>query len=329
MAVPGDLTSFEPAACANGPTLLARCGGDSPSGAWQVAAASAGVAGADAYLCHLSKSIAGALEQVAASAEAARARVSAVRDAAAVEAHAHCDELESCVESAEASKRVALERELCAVDAALERLRTERGAASEAVASLSDTELKARHAELSARLDSVDAQLLALPTSVVEPPYVGVVIDEAALSAGAAVIGRVVAPLAVTAADLSLEVATGYAYPGCTLMLRLMSSTALHASQSDDELEVSLSVAAAATHIEAALEAEGAARQSLKAHFSADAPGRCVTISIGVPQDALVGSSVCFSPLTVFGQPVAGLLGPLVVQVKGADLIHRSFVRSH
>jgi hypothetical protein len=158
---------------------------------------------------------------------------------------------------------------------------------------------------------------------------VGVVIDEAALSAGAAVIGRVVAPLAVTAADLSLDVATGYAYPGCTLMLWLMSSTALHASQSDDELEVSLGVAAAATHIEATLEAEGAARQSLKAHFSADAPGRCVTISIGVPQDALVGSSVCFGPLTVFGQPVAGLLGPLVVQVKGADLIHQSFVRSH
>ena len=121
------------------PALTARCGDDSPPGAWKVAAATAGVAGADAFLCYLARSIAGALERLAASAEAARVRVRAARDAAAVEAHSHCDELESRLESAEASKRVALERELCAVDAALERLRAERGVVSEAVASLSDS----------------------------------------------------------------------------------------------------------------------------------------------------------------------------------------------
>jgi len=170
--------------------LVSRCGAGSPPGAWQTAAAAAGVFGADAFLCHLSRSIAGALERLAAFAEVARSRISATRDTAAVEAQLHCDELESSVESATASKRVALERELCAVDAALERLRAERGAAT----SCSETELEAQHAELTARLDAVDAQLLALPTTVVEPPYVGVVIDEAALLAGAEVFGRVVAP---------------------------------------------------------------------------------------------------------------------------------------
>ena len=135
----GDFSAFPPSPAALRPALAARCGDDSPSGDWQVAAVSAGVAGADAFLCQLSRSIIEALERLAASGEAATVRVRAARDAAAVEAQSHCDELESRVESAEASKRVALERELCAVDAALERLRAERGVVSEAVASLSDS----------------------------------------------------------------------------------------------------------------------------------------------------------------------------------------------
>jgi hypothetical protein len=159
---------------------------------------------------------------------------------------------------------------------------------------------------------------------------VHLVVDANALLADISVLGRVVAPRAITAADLTLESAPSYAYPGCTLLLRfVVQQGAKLAARSAEEKEVSLGAAAAATHFNATLEAEGAARQSLKAHFSADAPGRCVTISIDVPQDAPVGSSVCFSPLTVFGQPMAKLLGPLVVKVGGADLIHHSFVRSH
>ena len=133
-------------------TLTARCGDDLPPGAWRVAAASAGVSGADAFLCHLSRSIVGALEHLAASAGVARSRVNSVRDTADVQAKSHCDELESCVELTEASKRVGLERELCAIDEALERLRDGRDAAAEAVASFCDSELVARHAELTARL---------------------------------------------------------------------------------------------------------------------------------------------------------------------------------
>ena len=316
MTTPSDPTSSKPAASAIGPALSARFGDDSPPGAWKVAAASEGVAGADAFLCHLSRSIAAALEHLAASAEAARVRVKAARSAAAVEAQAHCDELESRIDSVEASKRRALEFELIAVDAALERLRAERGAASEAVASLSDTELEARHAELGGRLDAADAQLLALPTSVVEPPYVGVVIDDDALLAGAAVFGRVVAPLAITAADLTLEGAPSHAYPGCALLFRLVVQGAPLASQSDDELEVSLGAAAAATHVDASLVTGSALPQPMQAEVNADVPGRYVTISIGVPLDAPVGSSVCFGPLTVSGHPMTGLLGPLVVRVR-------------
>ena len=82
---------------------------------------------------------------------------------------------------------------------------------------------------------------------------------------------------------------------------------------------MSLCGAAAATHIEASLVAEGTAPQSLQARFSANAPGRCIIISIGVPLDTSVGSSVCFGPLTVSGHLMAGLLGPLVVEVRGVS----------
>jgi hypothetical protein len=79
-------------------------------------------------------------------------------------------------------------------------------------------------------LDDAEALLRALPTTVIEPPFVGVVIDEAALLAGAEVFGRVVVPRAITASDLTLE--------GATL-----------STQSAEELEVSLGAAAAATHL--------------------------------------------------------------------------------
>jgi hypothetical protein len=294
--------------------FAARCvDDDSPPGAWRFAAASVGVSGADAFLRHLSRSIFRALENLAASAEAARARINAVRDAALL----RCDELESRIEATETFKRVALEHELCAVDAALERLREERSTGAAASASLDDAELEAQLIKLTGRLDAADAQLLALPTTVVEPPHVGLVVEETAALAAVLALGRVIAPRAVTAADLTLEVASSYARPGDTLQLRVALQSAHHTSQSDEELEISLGAAAAATHVEATLKAEGGATQPLKADVSTDVSGRCVKISISIPSDALVGSLVCFGPLTVSGQPVSGLLGPLVVKVRG------------
>lgn len=317
-------------------TLTARCINDELPVPWRVAATSAGVSGADAFLCHLSRSIVGALERLAASAEAARLRVIASRDARDVRTMSHCDELESRIESAETSKRVALERELCAVDAVLERLRAVRGTAVEAAASMGDAELETWHTELTARLDVAVAQLLALPTNVVEIPHVGVVIDEAALLAGAAVFGRVVAPRAITAANLTLLVegtpSSSTVYPGCTLYLRLMIQSELFSMQSAEELEICLVAASAATHVEATLETtsnlkSGAPPLPLQAECGVNIPRRCVSISITVPQDAPFGSSVCFGPLNVNGQPVAGLLGPILVKVRESVRVRRAQLR--
>jgi hypothetical protein len=230
-----------------------------------------------------------------------------------------CDELEARINEAESDKIASLERELCTVDATLERLRAERGAVAEITPSLGDAELEARHAELTARLDAADAQLLELPTTIVEPPYVGLIVDETTLLADVIALGRVVAPRAITAADLALDSAAPLAHPGDILKLRVALQGALHASQFSEELEVSLVAAAAATHFVATLKAEGAAPLPLQADVSTDVPGRCVCISIRVPESAPVGSSVCFGPLTVSGQPVSGLLGPLVVKVRGVS----------
>lgn len=182
--------------CSNGPA---------PLGAWRASATAAGVSGADAFLCHLSRSISAALECLAASAEAARVRLRAARDVIRGNDNPHFDELEARIALAESSKRIALERELCAVDAVLEVLRDKWNAATLAVAALSDAELLSQHAELVARLDDADAQLLALPTGVVEPPVVGLVVDDSALLANTAAFGRIIAPSAVTAADLALD----------------------------------------------------------------------------------------------------------------------------
>lgn len=49
-----------PTAAALRATLAARCGDAVPPGAWLAVASAASVTGADAYLCHLSRSIAAA-----------------------------------------------------------------------------------------------------------------------------------------------------------------------------------------------------------------------------------------------------------------------------
>lgn len=138
------MSAATPTAAVLRAVLTSRCGED-PPGAWQSTAAASGVSGADAFLCHLSRSIASALEYLASSAAAAHARLQSARDTVHLaEAHVHCDELEAGIISAEYVKRAALERELCVVDAALERLRTERGGVIGAATSLSDDELLAR-----------------------------------------------------------------------------------------------------------------------------------------------------------------------------------------
>lgn len=298
--------------------LAARCGDDSPPGPWRAAAAAAGVSGADAFVCKLSSSIVAALEDLAVSAEVARSQLVAVSVRVEDNMKPYVDELVTRIATIEMSKRVALELELCAVDATLERLQDARGTVADAVASLSDAELEERHSVLAAGLDAADAQLLALPTSVVEPPYVGLVIDRPKLLAGIAAFGRVVSPRAIAPADLVPDRVPRHTWPSNTLQLRLSVRGALHMSASAEELEISLGSAVAAMHVDVTLESEGAATQPLPVGVVIDW-GK-VVISISVPGTAAVGSSVCFGPLTVSGQSVAGLPRTLRVQVGGLRL---------
>lgn len=310
-------TAATPSTAALRAALATRCCKDYPPGAWRCAAAAVGISGADAFLRHLSSSFSSAIESLASSTEAARAQLQSVREARAADVGATplCDELEMGIDEAVSSKRVALERELCAVDSVLGQIRVDRIAVKEAAASLSDAELIAHYTKLTARLDAAEAQLLILPTAVVDPPFVGLVVGELALLAGNAIIGRVVAPRAIPAAELAIECASSCALRGCNLLIRLVMKSAHSASQPAEELKVALEFVAAATHVKASLAIEGVAPEPVRTDVSADLLGRCIVISTVVPATAPVGSSVCFGPLVVSGHPVAGMPSSLRVKV--------------
>ena len=225
---------------------------------------------------------------------------------------ARCDELGVNIDSAEANKTSSLERELVVVDAALECWRAEYGAVRAAVLSLSDSDLESRLASLSSRLDDVEAQLEALPTAVVEPPLVGLLADTPALLSSIACFGRVLAPLPVTAADLSLDGAPSSARPGSILRLRL-SLGARYAVQSAEELEVSLGMLVGATHVEAFLLEPRVEVRLLEAILTHDAVQRCVHACTEVPSSFSPGASVRIGAAFADGHAVPGL--PLLLPV--------------
>ena len=294
--------------------LRARCGNDSPAGAWQAAAAAAGVSGPDAFLCHLGRSVCAALESVPASAEAARSELRALCTGPHPAVDPRLCELEGRINDAESIKVAALERELCAVDAALERLRDARAEATRAADSLGDDELLRLHATLTDGLDASDAKLLALPTGVVEPAHVGFVADQPALLAGGAVIGRVVSPRAVTAADLSLAHTPKTVRPRQEfLRLRLELTSAAHATQHNDELELSLGAAASAMLVTVALPpTAGVAAPARLAAVVASG----MEVDIPLPGDLTHGATICIGPCTVYGQALASLAVPARVPVR-------------
>ena len=286
---------------------------------WDHAAESAGVSGADAFLLHLGRSITAALQAVAESAEAARTKLRETRAALHAAIDERCDALMANIDSAEASKTTALERELVSVDAALERWRAESAAVRDAVSTLSDADLKEQHATLSSRFDDLEAQLQSLPTAVVEPPSVGLLADTPALLASIAGFGRVLAPLPVTAADLSLEGVPSRVKPGGILLLKL-SLSARHAAQSAEELEVSLGRLPQEFRVDATVvvvEEPGRARvqpQWLQTTVAPDASQRCLIVSIEACSPYVGGSaSLHIGSMHVAGQPVSGL--PLCVPV--------------
>jgi len=165
----------------------------------------------------LERSIAAALLAVSGSAQAAFAELRSYREILHSAIDARCNDLEAGLLRAESAKVVALERELVAIDAALERWRSETCVVHDAVASLSDTELMTQHAGLASRLDALETQLRALPTAPVEPSHVGLTMDTPALLASIAGFGRIVAPLGITAADVTLEGVPSHVRPGQTL----------------------------------------------------------------------------------------------------------------
>ena len=273
---------------------------------WRHAASSAGIAGADNFLVHLGRSISAAMQSVADAAEAARAQLRETRAALHAAVDERCDNLMACIDSSEATKVACLERELIAVDAALERWRSDTGAVREAISSLSNAELGVQHTALSSRLDTMEAQLQALPTAVLEPPFVGLHTDAPALLSSIAGFGHVLAPLSVTATDLTLEdMSTSVARRGA-LRLRL-SLGARHAAQTAEAMEVSMGRLVEATIIEATLEGPETEPLPLQVIIVPDVAQHCFAVSLRVPALATSGMSLLIAAVNVAGQSLPGL----------------------
>lgn len=280
--------------------------------------------GVDDALVHLGRNIATALEALAKSAEDARVQLRESRAVLHAAIDARCDELGESINTTEARKSASLERELVAVDAALGSWRADGDVVREAVASLSDTELASQYAALSSRLDDMEAQLQALPTAVVEPPRVGLLIDAPATHTRIADFGRVLAPLPVTAADLTLEDESSTLREDRSMQLYLLLG-ARHDAQSAEELEVSLGTLVGTTLVEGTLEGAGIKPRSVAWSLVPNAAERCVCISFEVPPPF---SSVHIRRVTVAGLPIAGfplthfmrqrIQGPL--QIKGVNI---------
>ena len=280
---------------------------------WRRAAAFAGVSDVDTFLVHLGRSIAAALESVAQSAESAHVQLSEMRAALHASIDARCDELRAMLDSAQSAKAAALELELVAVDASLEKWRAVYSTVCAASSSLSDADLETQHATLSSRLVEVETHLQVLPTAVVEPPLVGLLADTPALLSNIGSLGRVLAPLSVTAANLILLDVPSSVRPGGTLHLHL-SLGARHAAQSAEELEVSLGRLVEATQVDALLEGPGIVPQQLQVTFVHDTCQRCLRVSLGIPALSSRDSHVNVTALRIAGQPLLG--PPFMIQIR-------------
>ena len=273
---------------------------------WRHNALSGEFAGADAFLSHLGRSVAAALQSLSVSAEEARTHLRDARSALHAVIDARCDELAATIDSAELDKVSALERELVGIDAALEGWRTDFKVVREAVSSLSDEDVVMQHDYLSSRVDEIEAQLLALPTAVVEPPFVGLLTDIPPLISSIRGFGRALVPLPVSAADISVEGIPRSALAGSTLHLRL-SLGARHADQCTEELEVSLGCLKSATCIQAGLVGPGVILQPLHVTVTPDASSRSLLVSIEIEYAGSHCSTIDIAAVLVAGKRVSGL----------------------
>lgn len=244
-------------------------------------------------------------------------------------ADARCEQLTHAIESARAVKKCALEYELVAVDNTLEKYRLKAGDVREAASSLDDDTLYAQRNDLAMRLDRVGVMLQTLPTAVVEPPFVRVVnleldrmctyvFTRGSYSPRTLIesVGRVVAPLAITAADLSVEYGLTVRQGRIFLRLRL---GARHTHQSAEEIDLSLNEDATSVH--ASLTEPGSEPQPLKngrIFRDKSSAQRSILIHLDVPSagcQCTMRTKAEINAISVAGQAVS--FSPMVLYLRG------------
>lgn len=218
---------------------------------WQEHAEVAGADDLDAFLCYLGRSTAATLHALSASAEAARSSLREMRAALHAAVDARIEALARRVDEAEKIKAAALERELVAIDTALETARAVAAACS-CESGTEDTDVQ-RHADLARRLNDLSSLLSALPLLPHEPPTIDVCGGTGTLRRIAGC-GAVVAPRPVTACDIEVADFPADARPGCVASFRLHLSSPHYAAAPAEEVEAVLAWLAARVRVDAVLD---------------------------------------------------------------------------
>ena len=281
---------------------------------WLRSATLANVTGVEAFLRHRGGSLIESLKAVHETAAASRLQVEDMRRALRAAVDARCGELIEGISVAESKKYAALERSLVEVDSVLDRWRADRTAVLDAAALLTDADMASQHTALARSLTELNEQpWLQVPSATLEPANVGVVLDVRALLGDLALFGRILAPRAIAAAEISV-VCLVSTRAGIALQIHLALDAA-HAAQSPEELSECLSASASAIEIEALLcGPEGGRRFALHVDIVPDFPGSGFIVSLGPIEAAtLRGSVVSIIRIDVAGASVAGL--PISISV--------------
>lgn len=118
-------------------------------------------------------------------------------------------------------------------------------------------------------------------------------------------LGKLVSPRAVTPSDLAIDALPQRVFPGQRVLIRILIRESLP-GQSAHELDVSLGRIVRTLGVNASL--TGGPTEISRLDFTA-APlstDRCIGISLTVPADAVTGSLLTISQVTVAGQPIYG-----------------------
>ena len=134
------------------------------------------------------------------------------------------DDLLALVSQKESAKTAALEMELERLDKVLELTRREHAAVREAIESKCDDELTVVSADLTARLEAIDALLDTLPHGPVEQSLLRVDLDLGDLLSTIRTAGIVLAPRGIRATDVVVRGLPTHVRPGRPLQFDLALS---------------------------------------------------------------------------------------------------------